>query len=94
MNIQDIVKRKDVHIIDVRESAELLEGKISSCVHMPLSNFMDFVEDIKKMEGPKVFYCRSGNRSGQAANYCASVGIEDVYNGGSLGMMEAYLIED
>jgi len=93
MDIQQILKQENVHIIDVREPAELLQGKVDKAINMPLSNFQGFIDDIKKMEGPKVFYCRSGNRSGQAAQYCESIGIKDVYNGGSYVLMESFLVD-
>jgi len=82
MNIQDILKEDDVTIIDVREPYEYMTDRVYDAVNMPLSRFGDFIEEIKNMNGKKVFYCRSGNRSGQAVNYLKSVGVEDVYNGG------------
>lgn len=92
MNIQDILKEENVHIIDVRESSELLTEKIDQAINMPLSKFEAYVDNIKTLEGKKVIFCRSGGRSGQAVTYLQSIGIKDVYNGGGIGLMQTYLI--
>ena len=92
MDIQEIVKEQKAHIIDVRETFEYDMNHVKDAVNMPLSKFVNFVDEIKKMEGKKVFYCRSGNRSGQAVNYLKNMGLKEVYNGGSLPIMNSFLI--
>ncbi len=94
MDIQSIVNQKDVHIIDVRELSEFNDGHIEVALHMPLSSFRDFIDQIREMKGPKVFYCRSGNRSGQAVKFLSEIGITGVYNGGSLMLMSSFMIPD
>ena len=94
MDIQDILKEKDTKIIDVREPYEFMTNRIYEATNMPLSRFGDFIDEIKKMEGKIVFYCRSGNRSGQAVNYLKGIGLDNVYNGGSLMLMQSYMIPD
>jgi len=91
MNIQDMLKEADVHIIDVREPYEFMADRVYEATNMPLSRFANFTEEIKSMKGNKILYCRSGNRSGQAVAYLQSLGITDVYNGGSLFRMQSYL---
>ncbi len=92
MDIQSIVNQKNVHIIDVREVSEFESGHIDVALNMPLSTFRDYIDQIKAMEGPKVLYCRSGNRSGQAVKFLSDLGVTDIYNGGSLSLMSAYLL--
>lgn len=92
MDIQSILKSEEVHIIDVREPYEFMTERLYEASNMPLSRFQDFTEEIKNMSGKKVLYCRSGNRSGQAVAYLKSIGIQDVYNGGSLYLMQSYLL--
>ena len=92
MDIQAILKQDDAHIIDVREVVEFNSGHIAGAVNMPLSVFGNFLNQLKSLKGPKIFYCRSGNRSGQAVDYLSQLGIPEVYNGGSLVLMEAYLL--
>jgi rhodanese-related sulfurtransferase len=92
MDIQEILKQEKVNIIDVRESYEYNVGHVEGAVNMPLSQFQNFVDVIKKMEGKKVFYCRSGNRSGQAVAFLKTLGVKEVYNGGSLSLMNSFLV--
>ena len=92
MNIQDILKKDDTIIIDVREPYEFMTDRVYDAVNMPLSKFGEYIDDIKNMKGNKVFYCRSGNRSGQAVNYLQSIGVKDVHNGGSLILMQSYVL--
>lgn len=92
MDIQTVLKSDDVHIIDVREPYEFMSERLYEATNMPLSKFQNFTPEIKKMSGKKVFYCQSGNRSGQAVAYLKSIGIQDVYNGGSLYLMQSYLL--
>lgn len=92
MDIQEILKKGDVTIIDVRETYEYEMEHIQDSINMPLSQFGNFVDEIKAIKGKKVFYCRSGNRSGQAVSFLKSIGVADVYNGGSFMLMNSYLV--
>lgn len=69
-------------IIDVRTPAEFMGGHVVGSVNIPLQNIIDHVEEIKQMKEPIVFCCASGNRSGQAAHYFKSLGV-NCENGGS-----------
>jgi rhodanese-related sulfurtransferase len=69
-----------------------MTARIYDSTNMPLSRFMDFMDEIKEMKGNIVFYCRSGNRSGQAVNYLKSQGMDNVFNGGSLMLMQSYIL--
>lgn len=92
MDIQDIIKQEGTTIIDVREPYEFMSDRVFDAINMPLSKFGEYIDQIKNMKGNKVFYCRSGNRSGQAVNYLKSIGVKDVYNGGSLMLMQSYVL--
>lgn len=83
--MEQLVNDKNTHLIDVREVAEFKSGAAPGAVNMPLSQLGSYVDKIKALKGPKVLYCRSGNRSGQALNMLRSAGITDLYNGGGLG---------
>jgi rhodanese-related sulfurtransferase len=67
---QDLKKMIDNNpsllIIDVREDHEYQAGHIINAVHKPLSRFL--IEDLPK-NNEYVFYCRSGYRSGVAAEH-------------------------
>lgn len=57
-------------LIDVRESDELAQGGIDGYVHMPLSQFDDFKDQIPS-DRALVFYCQAGRRSIAAAEQAA-----------------------
>jgi rhodanese-related sulfurtransferase len=73
-------------LVDVREPAEWKEGVAAPAVLLPLSDLRGdrtqwkaFLE--KAGDKPIVLYCRSGNRSGQAAEILAKEG-KNVANAG------------
>lgn len=84
MDIQTIVRQPNTTIVDVREPFEFMWGHAAGAVNIPLGKIPKRLEEFRKMEGPIVLYCRSGNRSGQAANYLKANGIAAAYNAGSL----------
>lgn len=86
--IKSLVNDKNTHIIDVRELSEFNAGHIQNAIHIPLSQLGDNLDKIKKLNGTKVLYCRSGNRSGQAVSFLANNGFKDLHNGGGLSDMQ------
>ncbi len=69
-------------IIDVRTPAEFQGGHVAGSINIPLQEVQSKLDEIKTMEQPIILCCASGNRSGQAANFLKSCGI-DCENGGS-----------
>lgn len=69
-------------IIDVRTPAEFMGGNVTGSINIPLNEIANRIDEIKQMEQPIVLCCASGNRSGQAASYLLSLGVE-CENGGS-----------
>jgi rhodanese-related sulfurtransferase len=69
-------------IIDVRTRAEFAGGHVAGSINIPLQEIIGHIEEIKAMAQPIIFCCASGNRSGQAAQYFKSIGVE-CENGGS-----------
>ena len=72
-------------IIDVRTVGEFMGGNVAGSVNIPLDEVVAREEEIMAMSQPVVFCCASGNRSGKAARYFKSKGL-DCENGG--GWME------
>lgn len=71
-------------VIDVRTQEEYDDGhlKITDAQHNWLNgDFHNAVEEMDKSE-TYYLYCRSGNRSGQAARMMKQKGFENVYNVG------------
>lgn len=61
-----------VSVIDVREDEEWMTGHISGAVHIPLSTLDPARIDASK---PIIAVCRSGNRSGKAADTLRAAGL-------------------
>ncbi|WP_117237196.1 rhodanese-like domain-containing protein [Thermus sediminis] len=68
-----------VPFIDVREVEEYAQARIPKASLLPLSEFMARYGEIPK-DRPVVLYCRTGNRSWQAAAWLASLGYDQVLN--------------
>ena len=83
MAIEDVLRAGNYHLIDVREPLELeMDGHIEEAQNIPLGELEDRKQEVVNLSGTKIFFCRSGNRSGKAAEYFKSEGMTDVYNGG------------
>jgi rhodanese-related sulfurtransferase len=81
MNIEKLI-RENAIIVDVRTKEEFLGGHVAGSINIPLQEVQQRVEDFKRLQGPLVLCCASGNRSGMAANYLNHQGV-DCVNGGS-----------
>lgn len=67
-------KEKVLHIIDVREAAEAAEGKIPGALNIPLRLLEFRKQDLDKRH-EYILVCRSGARSGQAAQFLLDQGF-------------------
>jgi len=65
--------KEKLHIVDVREMDEWIDGHIPGAVHVPLSEFGDHVGKINPNE-ETIIVCRSGGRSARACEYLAESG--------------------
>ncbi len=92
MSIKEIIKSPVTRFVDVRSAAEFNSGHIQNAVNIPLDQFQHRFKEIAELgQTPVVFYCRSGNRSGQAVSYLSQIGIKEIYNGGGLEDVQYYL---
>src|ERR1700744_4581429 len=84
---------EQLNILDVREPAEHAEFNIGGTLY-PLGRIrsmdVDELEDLKDKE--VIVYCRSGNRSGQAAMFLEQMGFQNLKNlaGGMLAWQDLY----
>lgn len=102
MGLFDMFKRKDMSldikeylendaiILDVRTQEEWNEGHIENAKHIVLNLIPLQIEEIKAWEKPVIAVCRSGGRSGQAAQFLKQNGV-DVINGGPWQNVDQYL---
>jgi len=69
-------------VIDVRSKIEYDEGHLKTTDQLIDFNAGEFHNEVDNLDKDKTYYlyCRSGNRSGQAARLMKSKGFENVYN--------------
>ena len=77
-------------IIDVRSPAEFAESRLVGAINIDV-NGADFADRIAELdpEEPYLVYCRSGNRSAQAASQMEDIDIEDIADAGGLADLAA-----
>jgi rhodanese-related sulfurtransferase len=81
---------KGALIIDVRTPEEYRSGHIKDSVNIPLNKIPNKVNELKRKNRPIITCCRSGARSGMAADQLKRAGIE-VENGGSWSNLEGLM---
>ncbi|HSG60687.1 MAG TPA: rhodanese-like domain-containing protein [Pseudomonadales bacterium] len=76
--------REGALLIDVRSEAEYLEGYLEGSMRITHTDILQGVNALNIDKGtPIVLYCRSGNRSGQAATALQNAGFTAITNGGA-----------
>lgn len=77
-------------IVDVRTPEEFAQGHVPGAVNLPLQEIAAWADKLPK-DKPVYLYCRSGNRSRQAAEYLKKKGYTNLYNleGGVLAIERA-----
>ena len=79
MDIQEILNQGNYHLIDVREPEELIaNGAIEGAENIPLGEVENHADEIAKLDGNVIFFCRSG----KATEAFKQRGFTNVYNGG------------
>ena len=78
---KDMLYNSNTFLIDVRSTAEYNSGHIDTAISVPLDelNSIKFAKNINI-----IVYCRSGNRSKQAAEQLLQMGYVNVYDLGSM----------
>lgn len=72
-------------LIDVRSESEFLEGHLDDAVNMEYGYLKTEASSIIDSKDTKIIvYCRSGRRSGIAAETLASMGYTNIYDLGSI----------
>lgn len=93
--VATVKERDDVVLIDVREQWEYDEGHIPGVTLIPMNEVSSRLSEIPA-DKEVILTCRSGNRSGQVANYLREQGFDNVHNmeGGILAWEAAGLPVD
>jgi len=80
--------------LDVRESSETANGKITKAIQIPVGSVKDRIAELEKHKDKAVVvYCKTGTRSSIACNALTSNGFSNVYNltGGIMSWQESHL---
>ncbi len=70
-----VADRTDAVVLDVREAAELADGRIAGSAHIPLGQLPARVVELERGR-PVITVCRSGGRSSQAAQFLSGQGYD------------------
>lgn len=78
---KEAIAAKGVQLIDVRTPEEYADGHIERAMNINYLD-VDFSKAILKanMDKPVYIYCRSGNRSGKAAEVMKELGFKTIYD--------------
>jgi phage shock protein E len=81
-SVEQVMEDKQGIIIDVRTEGEYEEGSIKGALVGYDYTSGEFAEKLDSLDKEKTYYlyCRSGNRSGKAADLMKQKGFENVYN--------------
>lgn len=66
-------------VVDVRTPQEFAEGHVPGAINLPVEAVAQWADTLPK-DKPVYLYCRSGNRSRQAAEYLKRKGYTNLYN--------------
>ena len=76
-DLKELIDRQAVELVDVREADEFASERIDGAILVPLSNFAP-QQISRNSDKQLVLYCRSGNRSAQAAAKLLDAGYAEV----------------
>lgn len=88
--VASVKDRGDVYLLDVREQWEYDEGHIPGVTLMPMAEVSNRLNEIPT-DKQVIVTCRSGNRSGQVADFLRQNGFDNIHNmeGGILAWEQA-----
>lgn len=88
----ELLSRKDVDVIDVRDAHEWSSGHVPGARFIPLDQLRASPKSALHRDGV-LFVCAAGIRSQTAARIAAAAGLTEIYNlsGGTRGWVNAGL---
>jgi rhodanese-related sulfurtransferase len=81
--VEELLKNDQPNIIDVREDDEVATGKISTAKHIPLGSIESRMNELDKSK-EYIMVCRSGGRSGRAAQLLENQGFNVINMSGGM----------
>lgn len=92
--MQIMKEKRDYIILDVRTKAEYDEGHIIGAISLPNEDITKTnLKDLPDKEQLILVYCRSGNRSKQAAKKLADKGYINVLEFGGIGTWKGEIVK-
>ena len=87
----DLIKKKDTHVIDTRKPFEFNVGTFKKSVNPDVNNFRDFPKYLNKLkkDKPVAMFCTGGIRCEKTSIYLRKKGFKNIYqlNGGILNYL-------
>jgi len=94
----DLIKKKDTHIIDNRKSFEYDVGTFKKSINPDIDNFRDFPKYLNKLnkKKPVAMFCTGGIRCEKTSVYLKNKGFKNIYqlHGGILNYLKKIKKED
>ena len=74
---------EEAELIDVRTPREYDDNGLDGAKNIPLQQISNRLDEVGNRDEPVVLYCRSGNRSAQAADILEENGFDEIYDLGA-----------
>ncbi len=82
---KELVENEEAILVDVRTKEEYDNAHIDGALLVPLGELKSLiVEKVPDKDSGIILYCRSGNRSGNAANILKKMGYTKIYDMGPM----------
>ena len=81
---KEMMDTQEVIVVDVRTQAEYNEGYIPNAILIPNESIDGEPMELVDKDATILVYCRSGNRSAQAAKKLVDLGYTNVYDFGGI----------
>jgi rhodanese-related sulfurtransferase len=76
-----LINREDALVLDLRDAAEVAQGKIIGARHVPIAQLEARAGELRKNKAkPVIAYCARGNQSAQAVTILRKHGYANVFN--------------